>query len=205
MISHKNILLEFCQKNKIPLIFDTKRIGGTDHNPLWKSTTNFQGIFFETQNSFQSKVQAEQELSILILNDIENKNKNKTKKILSKNILLIIDLENSKNYEFLSDYENLEIIGICSRNFPIKENLKINTKVVESTSKDAADIAIIMYITKLIIERLSETSPTILLLTKDHFGKTFEECISSKIFNFENIEFKHCLTENEVNNFLEKY
>lgn len=197
---YKNILLEYCQKNKIKFPnFDSKNIGQKPHIPIWYSTVDFNGESFEGEVK-KTKIDAEQSVCKKILDNIDLQNKSIKKISLLKKTILIIDIENNYKYSSIFEkYENLEIVGICSRNSTSK-NIPFKKIVVESLANDSADIAIIIYITNLFINCDYQS---IILLTRDHFGKTLEEVIKSSIFDFKPI-LKHFITEKEITDFLEK-
>ena len=209
---YKNQLLEYFQKNKIDFpIFDTKKVGGEDHNPLWQSTVKY-GDFIVVSDICKNKIEAEQSVSKKILHEyppliIYNPNlKHPIKKVkLTKNIALIVDLENNFNYESMENiyatYENLYMIGICSRNLNMKKEPTFEKMVVKSIAKDSADVAIIIFIMTLMKpKQFSE----IVLLTRDHFGKTLEEVVNSDFITFTTL-ITHVMDDTEVHDFLGKY
>lgn len=204
---YKNILLEYCQKNKIAFPkFDSKNIGQKPHIPIWYSMANFNGESFEGEVK-KTKIDAEQSVCQKILEGIslpiENQPIKKVK--LSKNIALIVDLENNFNYESMENiyatYENLHMIGICSRNLNLKKEPSFEKLVVKSIAKDSADIAIIVFIMTLMKPKQFDE---IVLLTRDHFGKTLEEVLNSDFITFTTF-ITHVMTDTEVHDFLGKY
>lgn len=206
--NYKNILLEHCQKNKIefPLLC-SKNIGQKPHLPIWYSMTDFNGESFEGEVK-KTKIDAEQSLCQKILEGISlpiEKNSLLKKVKLSKNIALIVDLENNFNYESMENiyatYENLHMIGICSRNLNLKKEPSFEKMVVKSIAKDSADIAIVIKIIQLIINQKFDQ---IVLLTRDHFGKTLEEVVNSDFITF-NTPIIHVMTDIEVHNFFNQF
>lgn len=214
---YKNRVLEYCQKNKVDFLkFDTKKVGGEDHSPLWKSKVEFSNIVFEGEIS-KNKIDAEQSVCKKILESLECHSINLIEKqsinlpikkfTLTKNIVLIVDLENNFNYENMENihttYENLHMIGICSRNLNLKKEPTYEKIVVKSIAKDSADIAIIVFIMTLMKPKQFDE---IILLTRDHFGKTLEEISNDGIEDFIfPISITHVMNDIEVHNFLEKY
>ena len=117
----------------------------------------------------------------------------------------VVGVINNFNYESMENiyatYENLHMIGICSRNLNLKKEPSFEKLVVKSIAKDSADIAIIVFIMTLMKPKQFDE---IVLLTRDHFGKTLEEVLNSDFITFTTF-ITHVMTDTEVHDFLGKY
>lgn len=206
-MSAKNDLQEYFQKRSLSCPkYETEKIGGSDHQPLFQSTVSF-SIFNKNYivkgEVSSNKKTAEMSAAEKALINVQEKQKIINKKQLNTKICLVVDLENKPVFgDVHCNYENLTTIGVCSRNCTVK-NVPFQKIVVESLSKDSADTAIILLIAKMI---LKNDFQTIIILTKDHFGKNVEDCIKSKsLSDFNHATVHHAISSEEVEQFLDQY
>lgn len=99
-------------------------------------------------------------------------------------IAIVIDLENkpcsSKNFEMLKNYRHdFDIVGIMSKNGVVNIKTDLPTKIVNSTRSDAADAAIIAYITKLVIKKKYRL---IIVISSDKLIGAIEDVINTEDF-----------------------
>lgn len=70
-MNYKGFVNEFCQKNKLLLPqYDTKRVGGHDHDPIWESRLTLLNKTFMSTN--KSKIQAETNVAKLCYDYLQN-------------------------------------------------------------------------------------------------------------------------------------
>ncbi len=206
-MSAKNLLQEFCQKSKLDTPkYNTVRIGGDDHNPIWKADL----MVFDKKFSSEGKTKKEAELNVA---DVAYKKIKKTKvtvvvkerenaPVISKvqkstlekinlspfkNIILV-DAENQDvddKYLTSNTKDNMFMMFVAkntSKNwvFRAQDNFKDSCYVFISqcVGKDAADHMLTFYLGK-----LSVLAPDkkYYILTKDHYGEYLPHfCPNSK-------------------------
>lgn len=198
----KNLLQEYCQRQKIPLpSYTTTRCGGPNHQPKFISQVIFNKKSYEGEIA-DSKVKAEMEVALRACRDlgIISINPVPIKKLLGSKPLILIDLDNKgKAMSELTTYtEVADIVAFAGKLSSAARNDLIvptgmNRIIVNSSQKDAVDVAIIIYLTQQ-IERGSYQS--IYVLTGDHFGSTLTEILQQW---YPEIKYTHVTS---VSNFL---
>lgn len=149
-----------------------------------------------TSGEFPKKRLAEIDAASIAL-DVVSSTNHKMKglrKLTFKNgkCYVVVDIENYS--DFFSKYEewdvgeNIKFIGVVSKGHSQEERKwpkDVRKFVVKSTRKDAADTAIIMFITTVILRDVSKIPENrkrkIFILSRDHFASTIQDCIDSEI------------------------
>ena len=110
-MSNKNILQEYCQKNKLDMPIYTSRSDGPAHQLNWYCKIKVSDIEIETPNPSNSKTNAEQSVAKLALDQIKSNLKTnlKTNPTIESDIInsvFLIDLENKATLRmsFLKTY-----------------------------------------------------------------------------------------------------
>lgn len=177
MSNSKNLLQEWCQRNKLSLpsydyTFDEK-------NKKWSVCVILtkDNIYTASTGSGSSKVEADMNACFAMLQTIKKKDEEKKeekKQIreekFNNDTLIIVDEDNCAF--LLRDLQNIgcRVLPIKSKNSGGNIDVKIARKIVNSSVKDASDFYIASLAIKLFLT--SEYS-TIILVTKDHFGDAF--------------------------------
>jgi len=105
---------------------------------------------------------------------------------------VVVDIENYA--DFFSKHqgwdvgESIKFIGVVSKGHPQEERewpQGVRKFVVNSTRRDAADTAIIMFVTTIILRDAikipEKRRKKIFILSRDHFASTIQDCIDSGI------------------------
>ncbi len=183
-MSDKNKLQEFFQKRGIPLpVYYTNRVGGSDDSPKWVCMIKlFNGeIIYSTPTSSKRSCEAEaaaKTLADLNSHNLEYRNVKYTFNTDSK-IILMIDGENQPiiPIKIVSEVDTSASLRVyISKGHPIKPKLEeheIKIVEIDSTRKDAVDIAIIMDSVRLYPDH-------IIIVTNDHFGSSLVELINKE-------------------------
>jgi hypothetical protein len=173
MLNPKNQLQEFCQKHKSPLpVYHTVK-----KNSGFSSTVTIvynENKYHETNDpDFQSKKLAEKQVASCMLKKLDHIIQSETVEYTSRQtIYVLVDMENVHMGNFFHGRKfskNIRFIGFSTENHPSinvapPEIYQIET--IRSDRKDACDILIIGYATKL----SDMDNITIVIITKDHFG-----------------------------------
>ena len=183
--SPKNQLQEFYQKLKLPIpVYSTSIINDTNHNPSFISN-----IILHTGVSFRSdpccnKKDAEINVASKCLPYIQSISNQKqfVTQISSLSIYILIDAENVSpqslldNYTF--DHNIIPVLFLSKYHHLSGKSFPYNTQLINSSRKDACDIAISLYTYNL----LHQTSPPthIIVVTKDHFASTLSDLVYSQ-------------------------
>ena len=183
-MSSKNKLQEFFQKKGLPTpVYQSTRAGGTDNDPKWVCMVklfNGEMIYSEPTSSKRSceMEAAAKTLKELNSHNLEYRNIKYTFTTDSK-IVILVDGENQPiiPIKIVSEVRTSASLRVyISKGHPIKPKLEENEiKIVEidSTRKDAVDIAIIMDSVRLYPDH-------IIIVTNDHFGSALVELINKE-------------------------
>ena len=133
MTSYKNILQEYCQKNKLAIPnYTYKIVGGTYHIPLWEVELNYNNNIFKAINT--NKKKADQEVAKVVLEILgiiteslacnraeslacnraeqlvcDDKQYNMDNKLSMHNNIVLIDLENIQpKFKYIKDINKLQ-------------------------------------------------------------------------------------------------
>lgn len=183
--SPKNLLQQFYQKYKLPIpLYFTSKIGGEEHTPIFISN-----ITLHTGKSFKSdpcpsKKDAEMNLASKCLDYIQTLSIRKqvicTTHPLS--IFILIDAENVPFQRLLDNYtfDNsiIPILFLSKYHHLSEKSFPYNIQLIDSSRKDACDIAISLYTYTLL--RQTCVPDHIIVVTKDHFASTLSDLIQSK-------------------------
>ena len=183
-MSDKNKLQEFFQKKGLPLPnYYTNRTGGTDNDPKWVCMVKlFNGeIIYSKPSSSKKSCESEaaaKALADIISHNLEYRNVKYTFDIDSK-VIILVDGENQPIIPIKIATEvhtSASLKVYISKGHPIKPKLEeheIKIVEVDSTRKDAVDIAIIMDSVRLYPDH-------IIIVTRDHFGSSLVELINKE-------------------------
>jgi hypothetical protein len=183
-MSDKNKLQEFFQKKGLPTpVYHTSKVGGTDDKPKWVCIIKlFNGeIIYSTPCS--SKRACEMEAATKALVELNSNNldykKVKYRFDIDSKVVILVDGENLSTIpiKFATEvYTSASLRVYISKGHPIKPKLdqhEIKIVEVDSTRKDAVDIAIVMDSVRLY-------SDHIIIVTNDHFGSSLVELINKE-------------------------
>jgi len=183
-MSNKNKLQEIFQKKNLPLpIYYTNRAGGTDNAPKWVCIIKlFNGEMIYSSPA-SSKKTCEMEAAAKVLAAIESRDLNcKNEKYsfdIDSSVIILVDGENQPiiPIKFVTEvYTTVSLIVYITKGHPIKPKLKeheIRIVEVDSTRKDAVDLAIVMDSVRLHFDH-------IIIVTNDHFGATLVELLANQ-------------------------
>ena len=200
----KNKLQEFCQKHKNDLPdYETNRVGGTDHQPIFKSSVT---IFYQDikhtkygnskPTSKKAELSAAKEM-LTHISSIVNSNIKEFK--TDTKTYILIDMENIHMGDFFDKYrfnDNYYFIGFSTENHPSikKASKKIVIQTIKSDRRDACDILMIGMTAQLLnVNR----NMNIVILTGDHFGPGLVDFINNFEF-YNNIKSKSVKTVGEL-------
>jgi hypothetical protein len=199
----KNKLQEHFQKNKQELPkYNTMRIGGDDHNPIWKSKVLLpDGTIYEGGEYTKKKESEESAAKLAYENLIVNKLHIRSKYPTH----IFYDLENTSNFEILDNhtFENINIYGFVGKLHPFATKstgsnyIEAHKFIIDSSHKDACDVSIIFYISNLLSHEFRNVN--IIVITRDHFAAPLIELLNSEIFKLPGkiLEAKHVTTTEE--------
>ena len=175
---YKNQLQEFCQKRKIPL--PTYKTSKVKMGFISIVTIPYKGLTTQGNTKPTKKkaeISAAEELLIVIKN-----NQTVTKYTSDQDIYVLIDMENIH----MGDYFDLKcfsskykFIGFATKNHSSLNvsSPNINVHTIESSRRDACDIMMIGYTSRLVMKLFGPTQ--IYIVTKDHFGEGLVDYINS--------------------------
>lgn len=211
----KNQLQEFLVKiTKEYPKYETKRVGGQDHDPRWQST-----VFFGSQSLTGSvetnKRKAEEAVSKKWFDVYSNKYqeiKEDPKQesvffpstlpddIKNMDHIIIADLENRPDVVNFTTNINTILVGVVGHchNLSAKHLPGVVKCVIKSSVKDAADHAL-SFITGMLATHFT-TEQKVYIVSKDHFAQVVVECLNS-LPNHLKVEHKPFLTQEEVFSF----
>lgn len=209
-MSSKNSLQEFCIKNNhSPPSYETKRIGGSPHDPQWLSIVTVVMCPVENKSGQSisvpgevctSKTEAEKSAAILMLKGIvkddaeditvtAQSTADDRDSSAENSMAVLIDVENMPNMIFSAvtlkqkyPKANIKIFACLGQHHHSSgKNFGKNvTKVlVPTTRKDGVDTFIQMFVGKLLVQSSSFKSYAI--VTRDHFGHALAELIESNV------------------------
>jgi len=193
MANSKNRLQEYFQKNQLPLPqYISVRNGGSDHQPLWKSTvTLYNGEQFHSDN-YPSKNQAEISVALMALDailspkltlsvfseDSNSSNIDVSEKESIKTAILV-DVENLPKFidaivDRIKNYTVYAFVGehhcLSDKEFP-NGVIKI---LSPSTRTNGTDTTMQVYTGMLLAK---ESYDNYFIVTRDHFGSALVEAI----------------------------
>jgi hypothetical protein len=187
-ISYKNTLQEYYQKNGGVLPkYTSRQVGGPPHAPLWQSKVEteigiFEGIIADSKTRAENSAA---EFALYILDTTKVK-KEKPNIRFSDRTVILVDVENKQKFidHLASKYdldENTDIVAFCvtkTMQLLSKYSNEVKRVIVDSSRNDAADVAMILYVGKLIGEHKYNR---IIVVTADHFGDSLVDCIRSGV------------------------
>ena len=198
MLNPKNELQMIFQKQKQTLpTYDTKRVGGADHMPIFSSTVRLcDGREFMGDNQLSKTIAemraAEIALPFAVIKEDYrpeggmSETKNSPKMSMTDHIIILIDLENRPNAtdELCKaiDVFSVNIIEYLSKNSPLVNSpvySGVVRKIVPSSRKDSSDIGMILDIAFY----FSQNPKKLIIVTGDHFGDTVVECCQKGWFD----------------------
>lgn len=176
IISSKNSLQEYAQKNKIELPkYTCSNVDG-----LWVAYLSF-NLKTYTSDPHLNKVSAEKQVADIALQDLKN-NKVYINLKTKRKTIIFIDVENRRNdiSYFIDNIksENIHILGFVSDDKDAVqkyEDPRINIINVPSSRKDASDIGLSFVLGSFLINNPYENY---IIISGDHFAKVLEECIN---------------------------
>ena len=198
-LPYKNLVNEYCQRNRLTAKYQTIRAGGVDHQPLFRSTV-YIGKKNATGEILTSKIAAEQSAAFKLLQQLQstepplpsvspNFNKNGLDQNISnstnlpkvvqntdaddKKTLVIVDLENQQNH--IKDMEDFNCRKSDKTTFLVVYSRLCATKISSSVSSviinsGYKDSADTGIIVIVTQYIISGQYETIDLVTRDHFG-----------------------------------
>ncbi|HSW76873.1 MAG TPA: putative dsRNA-binding protein [Candidatus Saccharimonadales bacterium] len=196
-MDYKNKLQEYFQKLKLPLpTYKTNKVGGEDHCPLWSSTVILHDNVYYEGDVFYSKSNAEKSAAQKAFVCLETKNTNDHhSKNYSLKTAIVIDIENMpKFFEEIPEKDlmndNLHVYGFIGINHPLM-NKMLHPKFIQvkspSTRKDGTDTCIQVTIgCWLALEKYDQY----IIVTRDHFGPSLVDMITSTNMNWKNKQAK---------------
>ena len=172
---YKNQLQEFCQKKKLHLpTYDTKRIGGSSHQPTFISSVKIQYNNAIYGSVCGSKKAAEISVAKKMLKQLDNILIQETQHydLLEGDIHVLIDMENVHMGDFFEKRkfgEGIRFIGFATENHPSIRVVSDQLDVIETIKSDRRDACDILMIG--CAARMADTiSGEMIIVTKDHFG-----------------------------------
>lgn len=185
MNSKKNQLQEFWQAHgdRLPG-YETKRVGGVDHKPLYQSTVTLPNREVYTGDSTKTRVAAEISAASEAIKHSSyaaapQRQLPPQPVRYRHNTYVFVDLENIPQATSLVDWlGEANCIGFVSRKHPLAtKQQRMPIIVVDSYQKDAADFAIAMHIAMFIQGGHMQNYKHLMILTKDHFGAAVRDII----------------------------
>jgi hypothetical protein len=182
--NYKNILQEYYQKKKSHLPqYDTTRVGGSDTLPKWQSIVTCDNISY-LGDICPKKTAAENSAAFIALKAINSIEKPITPNDFNVSTAILIDIENlPKFFEEIPDCDlnnqNLTVYGFIGQYHPLSTKYgdkKIIKVLSPSTRQDGTDTCIQVYAGILLA---LEKYEHYIIATKDHFGSSLVEMISS--------------------------
>ena len=192
-MSAKNDLQEFLQKHKKPFPkYSTSRVGGNDHDPMWRSKVILYDERVFISDKCKSKKQAELDVAGEAFKalkecgfDCEEKSFNFS--FEDKKITILVDIENKPKFiqNFVDSVKtsNIKIMGFISDSSILHHKIlnsdfikdeRVNIVSVPSTRLDSADVGMIMAVGFL----LSKCNTTVyIIISGDHFAGALADCI----------------------------
>lgn len=177
---YKNKLQEFCQKKRLDLpIYNTIRLESKDHKPRFVSNVKINLNNIEVNGKVKNKKKdAEISAAEHCLNRLEKYLKLQKKDIFPKHEThILVDLENIKLGDLRDRYnfKNVMFHIFAVENSSCLSTLKSDDYIyhtVKSTKRDAADVLLIMFVSKILDKNIN-----LIILTQDHFGSALMDCI----------------------------
>lgn len=202
-MNHKNVLQEFCQKNKLllPEYSTNKTNNHTNNNREFISEVKiiYNNIEYIVMGSYQTnKKAAEKSAAAAMLIRIETIREKEIKHYSSDNqIYILIDLENVH----IGDYfdlrrfgNNYHFVGFAIEAHASLKNIPswLSVETIKSDRRDAADTLIIGYAAVLVNKLLNgkKEHHELIIVTKDHFGPSLVDYITHVSPNFKSRTIK---------------
>jgi len=185
-MSSKNKLQEFFQKKNLPLpIYHTNRTGGKDNDPRWICTVKLCNDEIICSEPFSNKKACELDAAskaLLLIESHDNQLYYKNEKHIfdiKSTVIILVDGENKPviPIKFINEVStSASLIVYISKGHPNKPKFQeheIKIIEVDSTRKDAVDIAIVMDSARIHTDH-------IIIVTGDHFGATLVEILNKE-------------------------
>lgn len=180
-MSSKNDLQEYCQKRRWALPkYITERCGGSDHQPLWRSTVDLGGTAI-TGWIQSNRVEAEQQVAGAALRYLASMAIAPPKRTIAPGTVLLVDIENMPKFidAVVAEVEGLDIFGFVGMHHSLAHR-ELPTPAIKmvtpSTRPDATDTYIQTYAGYLISQ---QRYTTYLIATRDHFGSALVDIITN--------------------------
>lgn len=187
-MSAKNILQEYFQKQKRPFPkYNTVRVGGPDHKPIWQSTIELDTgeKYIGAANISKTKTEiSAAEKALLVVGELNKILSEKEQlHIMPERSVLLVDVENMPKF---IDEVNRKITGLqiyafvgehhhlAEKDFP-SEVIKI---LSPSTRPDGADTCMQVFVGYLLAY---DKYDNFYIATRDHYGSALAEMITSNI------------------------
>ncbi|ARF12367.1 double-stranded RNA binding motif-containing protein [Klosneuvirus KNV1] len=187
--SYKNLLQEHFQKNNLPLpYYETNRIDGLDHEPVWRAQLELDDTLYESEGS--SKKEAEikvAEQAYLdycqkpVKQEIKLDRKQKVKELRDIDFsqhdsIIMVDGENC-DIDMGKINANMLVLFFAAKNTTKNKIFEYQSKydhcyvfLSQCVGKDAADHLLTFYAGKLSMI----SNKKMYVLTKDHYGEFLE-------------------------------
>jgi len=217
-ISSKNILQEYYQKLGLTLpIYNTQMCSDGFFVSHLQLSDGIEMLGTPRRRKIDAeKDVAEMAISCMKRSPIGYPDLVKRKLILE--YVILIDLENipKGHEELLIKYENIQIIGFVSKSNPLADiDLSIKKIIFPTTRKDGSDIGIVLYFSKLIMDRMiwesdgckikPDKMTIFMIMTRDHFASSivdvapsiFDDSYKYKIYHV--VSYKECMSIIDLN------
>lgn len=177
---YKNILQEFCQKEKIDLpVYETSIFEDGFVSTAYVKLEDqilFAGGKFKNKKK-QSELSAAKHLLGKLNTYLED---NKVDIFPNKPTRILVDLENIPINDLFSKYNFENVIfeifatenSSCLTKLDKKSDILMNIHTVKSSRRDAADILMTLY-----VRQLFYNQENLIIITKDHFGDSLMDCL----------------------------
>lgn len=192
----KNALQEYYQKKKEPQpIYDTKRIGGTDHEPDWITILTLpteKKTFQGTKKS--TKSESQQEVADMAINFLHKRSQEPSKTlnfIENKDIGIFIDGDNLPTvFDSLAELKlpkniHIHLFVNQGHNLATKEIPKrIQRVIVPVGHRDVADTIMTLHMGAYLFDK---TYDKYIIVSKDHFAVVIVDAINAKTKDNKNV------------------
>ena len=187
----KGALQEWTQKQNLPLpTYNTWRLEHDEyHCPEFQSSFSFlheNQMSQFTGNIESSKKRAEASAAQSALQGLQKIKQHQTIHISpTKPIYILCDLENIPMKKFLEQHTfegPIYFYGFCAHDHSSSQNrldsqYPILTQIVYSTRRDACDVSLVMFATRLLLA--IPQNAIFLVVTTDRFGAALTDCVNS--------------------------
>lgn len=195
--NNKNKLQEYYQKSHLPIpIYQTERCTDANNQLLWVSTVTLYDDMTFTGNMYKKKSDAEKSAAFIALSTLSLEPPIRTlNHKYDKNTVMLIDIENMPKFfydipaEDLKD-PNLTVYGFIGINHSLMDKInhsKLNKIISPSTRPDGTDTCIQVYVGIFLANNMYEYY---IIVTRDHFGQSLVEMITSDNLGWKSQEAK---------------